>query len=63
MSHNVVQICRVLGLDPEVAKPATESDAAWARLERDLEKLWDISPARARRMAKLMDAMARMALK
>lgn len=63
MSHNVVQVCRALGLDPTVAKLATESDAAWAVLERDLQKLWEVSPDRAKQMARLMDEMARMALK
>lgn len=62
MSHNVMQVCRVLGLDP-AAKPATESDAAWALLERDLRKLWEDSPDRARQMARLLDAMAKLALK
>jgi hypothetical protein len=63
MSHNVVQVCRVLGLDPAAARPATERDAAWAQLERDLEKLWEESPDRARQIAKLMDAMAKLALR
>lgn len=62
MSHNVVEVCRVLGLDPAVAKPATESDAAWALLERNLRELWEDSPDRARRMAKLMEAMTKLAL-
>jgi transcriptional regulator with XRE-family HTH domain len=63
MSHNVVEICRVLGLDPIAAKPATKSDAAWAQLERNLRELWEESPDRARRMAKLMEAMTKLALK
>ncbi len=63
MSYNVVQVCRVLGLDPAVAKPATQSDAAWAQLERNLRKLWDLSPDRAKQMARLLEAMARLALK
>jgi len=62
MSHNVVEICRVLGLDPAAARPATESDAAWARLESNLKELWEDSPDRARRMAKLMEAMTKLAL-
>ena len=62
MSHNVVQVCRVLGLDPAVAKPATESDAAWALLEQNLRKLWEESPNRAKQMARLMETMAKLAL-
>jgi transcriptional regulator with XRE-family HTH domain len=62
MSYNVMQVCRVLGLEPAAARPATERDAAWAALEKDLGKLWEESPDRARRMAKLMEAMAKLAL-
>lgn len=53
----------MLGLDPAAARPATQSDAAWASLERDLRKLWEESPDRARQMARLMDAMAKLALR
>ena len=63
MSHNVVQVCRALGLDPMAARRATEMDAAWAQLERDLTKLWEDSPDRAREMARLLDAMTRLALR
>jgi len=62
MSYNVVEVCRVLGLDPAVVRPASKSDAAWAMLESNLRKLWDDSPDRARRMARLMEAMTRLAL-
>jgi hypothetical protein len=62
MSHNVVEVCRVLGLDPAAAPPATESDAAWALLESSLRKLWEDSPDRAKRMTKLMEAMTKLAL-
>ena len=62
MSHNVVEICRVLGLDPAAMKPATKSDAAWAQVERNLRELWEESPDRARRMARLMEAMTKLAL-
>ena len=63
MSHTVVEVCRVLGLDPGVAEPARESDAAWALLERDFQKLWDDSPDRAKQMARLFDAVVRLALR
>lgn len=62
MSYNVVQVCRALGLDP-AEQPASRKDAAWAQLERDLRQLWDESPDRARHLAKLMDAMAKLALR
>jgi len=63
LSHNVMQVCRVLGLDPATAKPASKSDAAWALLERDLRELWEESPDRAKQLTRLMDAMARLAMK
>lgn len=63
LSYNVMQVCRVLGLDPAGTKPATKSDATWALLERDLKELWDASPERARQLARAMDAMTRLALK
>jgi transcriptional regulator with XRE-family HTH domain len=62
MSHNVVEICRVLGLDPKVEAPATKADAAWAQVERNLRELWEESPDRARRMAKLMETITKLAL-
>lgn len=62
MSHNVVEICRVLGLDPSAARPATKRDAAWAQVERNLRELWEESPDRARRMTKLMEAITKLAL-
>lgn len=63
MSHNVMEICRVLGLDPNAKSSPTKIDAAWAQIERNLHALWEESPDRARRMAKLMEAMTRLALK
>ena len=63
MSHNVVEICRVLGLDSKAVAPATKADAAWAQVERNLRELWQESPDRAKRMAKLMEAMTKLALK
>ena len=62
MSFNVVQVCRVLGLDPSAGRPATKTDAAWAQLERNLRKLWEESPDRATQMARLMEAMTKLAL-
>lgn len=52
----------MLGLDPSAVRAATKSDAAWAQVERNLRELWEVSPDRARRMAKLMEAMTRLAL-
>ena len=62
MSYNVMEVCRVLGLDPASDKPATKGDTTWAMLERDLSELWEESPERARQLARAMDAMTKLAL-
>ena len=62
MSYNVVQVCRVLGISADAAKPATKSDASWALVERNLKQLWEDSPDRAKRMTRLMEAMTELAL-
>jgi transcriptional regulator with XRE-family HTH domain len=61
MSHNVAQICRVLGIEPApVGRPAIKRDATWALLERNLQLLWDGSPRRARQIARLLGALAKL---
>jgi hypothetical protein len=58
ISHNVVQVCRVLGLKLEtVAASATQQDVSWSRLEASVRKLWDQTPEGAEKMAKLLDAI------
>jgi hypothetical protein len=62
MSYNVREVCRVLGLGPAPEKPATSSDATWALLERELRELSKESPGRAKQLAKVMEAMTKLAL-
>ena len=59
ISNNVVQVCRVLGIELEtVAKPARKRDTSWLRLESSIRNLWDQTPEGARRIAKILDKIA-----
>jgi hypothetical protein len=59
VSANVVQICKVLGLEMEVVeRPAERRDAAWSRLEASVRRLWDETPQGADRIAMLLDTIA-----
>jgi hypothetical protein len=59
LSHNVVQVCKVLGLKFEtVRRPATRADASWSRLERSVRRLWDNSPNGAARLTTLLNTIA-----
>ena len=59
VSSNVVQICKVLGLEIDtVATPADERDVAWSRLETSVRRLWDEHPQRADSIATLLESIA-----
>ena len=59
ISTNLVQICRVLGVEVEtVTLRSGQGDASWGQLEVSLRNLWDETPAGARRIAKILDTMA-----
>jgi transcriptional regulator with XRE-family HTH domain len=59
VSHNVVQVCKVLGLKIEtVTTPSRRRDAAWAKLEASVRRLWDDSPQGAERIAAMLDTIA-----
>src|SRR3546814_3415524 len=54
ISNNVVQVCKVLGLNLEtVTAPATKADASWSRLEASVRGIWDNTDRkRTRRVGK-----------
>ena len=59
LSHNVVQVCRILGIDlATVAKARDKRDAAWAKLEASVRRLWDKSPEGASKLARLLETIA-----
>lgn len=59
ISNNVVQVCKVLGVQMETVqiRPG-EDDASWRRLETSLRNLWDQTPKGAKRIVKVLDSMA-----
>lgn len=66
LSGNVVQICKVLEVDPHISdgdgsvspQQATTS-VAWAKLEASVRRAWDETPTGAERLARVIDAVAK----
>jgi transcriptional regulator with XRE-family HTH domain len=63
LSHSVVRICTVLGIDPATAEEAdrlagSEPDAAARRLQQRLLAAWDRTPADADRLSKFLGQLA-----
>ena len=59
ISNNVVQVCKVLGVQVETVQTRSgEDDASWRRLEMSLRNLWDQTPIGAKRITKILDSMA-----
>jgi hypothetical protein len=65
LSGNVVQICKILAIDPHevVTKRLTpdqaKTRAAWARLEGSVRRAWDNTPQGAELLARVIDAVAK----
>lgn len=58
-SDNVVQVCKVLGVQMETVQIGPgEDDASWRRLEMSLRNLWDKTPKGAKRIIRILDSMA-----
>lgn len=59
MSSNVVQICKVLGLEVEAVDTLRTGDAAaWSRLEAAVRAAWDQTPSGADKLVNVMNAVA-----
>lgn len=59
ISNNVVQVCKVLGVQIEsVASIRGETDHSWSQLERSLRNLWDQTPEGAKRIGRILDTIA-----
>jgi hypothetical protein len=55
ISHNVVQVCRALGLKLEsVAARSTRKDASWSKLEASVRSIWDQTPEGAEKIARVL---------
>jgi transcriptional regulator with XRE-family HTH domain len=63
LSHSVVRICMVLGVDPATALEADlpadpEPDGSARRLQQRLLAAWDRTPADADRLSRFLDQLA-----
>lgn len=61
VSHNVVQICKTIGLEIESVALTNDDDAvAWQRLESSLRELWDKdkTPEGADRIVRVLDTIS-----
>ena len=59
ISNNVVEVCKVLGVEMDTVQIASvDDDASWKRLEMSLRNLWDQTPNGAKRIIKILDSMA-----
>ena len=59
IGNNVVQVCKVLGVEVETVQSMEgDEDASWMRLKVSLRNLWDQTPEGARRITKILDTMA-----
>jgi transcriptional regulator with XRE-family HTH domain len=63
LSHSVVRICMVLGIDPATAEEAerpagSEPDGAARRLQQRLLAAWDRTPADADRLSRFLGQLA-----
>jgi hypothetical protein len=58
-SHNVVQICRALGVSvPRLEPDADEVAPEWAAVQSSVRRIRDETPEGARTIAKLLNAIA-----
>lgn len=61
ISHNVMQICMVLGLELEpLTTSATKRDVSWSRLEASVRGIWDNTPEGAEKIARMLDAIGQL---
>ena len=58
ISENVVQVCKILGLEIDAAamEPSAEN-AAWAKLQASLRSLWDKTPEGADKIVRVLDTI------
>jgi len=63
-SYNVVQICKVLEVAlPRTTTPIVDDDPSWAEVQYSIRKLWDETPEGAKAIAKMIDAVVKLAPK
>ncbi len=58
-SHNVVQICKALGVQvPRLEPQQSEMAPEWAQAMSSMRKIWDDTPEGAQVIARMLDAIA-----
>ncbi|HEX5183217.1 MAG TPA: helix-turn-helix transcriptional regulator [Allosphingosinicella sp.] len=58
ISHNVVQICKALGMQMEsAALDAPDETLSWKKLESSLRSLWDKTPEGADKIVRVLDTI------
>lgn len=63
-SHNVVQICKALGVKvPRLEPDAGEMDPAWAQAQSSMRRVWDETPEGAQVIARMLNAVAELQAK
>lgn len=58
-SHNVVQVCKALGVSVPRLEPLIEDTAPeWAAAQSSMRRIWDETPEGAKTITKLLNAIA-----
>ena len=58
-SHNVVQICKTLGVSvPRLEPKMRKLDPEWAHAQSCMRRIWDETPEGAKAIARMLDAVA-----
>jgi hypothetical protein len=60
ISHNVVQICKELGIEMTVVVFDRMEDAGWSKVEASARRLWEKSDKNADHIAKLFDVIGQL---
>ena len=58
-SHNVMQVCRALGVKvPRLEPRHSDLEPEWAQAISSMRKIWDDTPEGAQAIARMLDAIA-----
>lgn len=57
LSHNVVQVCKALGLKVSVVQEGSPPDAEWSKIQASARRLWEKSDKNADQISKLLEAI------
>ncbi len=60
ISHNVVQVCKELGLEMTVVAFDPRRDIGWSKVEASARRLWEKSDKNADQFAKLFEVIGRL---